>query len=105
MPSSRERRSNRWAKPVGWDRARLALTWWYVPATAVSTFPDVVLTQQDGARLAARSPGSVTVGKGAAGLPDRRPAGRAVADHVGAGHDRRLGELPDLPSPATPRLP
>ena len=44
MPSSRERRSDRWAKPVGWDRTRLALTWWYVPATAVSTFPDVVLT-------------------------------------------------------------
>ena len=75
MPSSWERRPNRWAKPVRWNRARLALTWWYVPATAVSTFPDVVLTQQDGARLTARSPGPVTVGKGGGRLP-RPPASR-----------------------------
>jgi hypothetical protein len=57
------------------NRARLALTWWYVPATAVSKFADVVLTQQDGARLAARSPGPVTVGKGG-GRPPRPPASR-----------------------------
>src|SRR3954454_18455116 len=33
---------------------------------------------------------------GAAGLLDRRPAGQAVADHVGAGREVALGELLDL---------
>src|SRR3954452_13691100 len=61
MLSSRKRRSNRQAKPVGYDRACLALTWWYVPASAVFTLPSVVFTHLNGVQPAARLPAPVAI--------------------------------------------
>src|SRR3954469_4917286 len=63
MLSSRKRRSNRQAKPVGYDRACFGLTWWQVPASAVFTLPSVVFTHLNGVQFAARLPEPVPIGK------------------------------------------
>src|SRR3954451_17907948 len=63
MLSSRKRRSNRQAKPVGYDRACFGLTWWYVPASAVFTLPSVVFTHLNGVQFAALLPAPVAIGR------------------------------------------